>query len=113
MCIRDRFSIAPFGGSLRRITSFMYIPHGIAWSGDDKRLVISQGGELDDVGLSDGSLRRIDLPDIPTWPAISRQGDKLAFSCLLYTSLWDVAGEDEGVVGELPLNIHSPGFALS
>jgi Tol biopolymer transport system component len=48
------------------------------------RLVISQffgfGAELDEVGLADGSLRRIDLRQNPTWPAISPKGDKLAFS---------------------------------
>jgi len=80
----ELYSVAPFGGTPKAIAAFSDIPDGIAWSGDDRTLVISQffgfGAELDEVGLADGSLRRIDLRQNPTWPAISPKGDKLAFS---------------------------------
>jgi Tol biopolymer transport system component len=80
----ELYSMASFGGTPKAIAAFSDVPEGIAWSGDDNTLVISQlvatGAELDEVGLADGSLRRMDLRQNPTWPAISLQGDKLAFS---------------------------------
>jgi Tol biopolymer transport system component/DNA-binding winged helix-turn-helix (wHTH) protein len=80
----ELYSVAPFGGTPKAIAAFSDIPEGIAWSGDDHTLVISQffglGAELDEVGLVDGALRRIDLRQNPAWPAISPKGDKLAFS---------------------------------
>jgi Tol biopolymer transport system component/DNA-binding winged helix-turn-helix (wHTH) protein len=80
----ELYSVAPFDGTPKAIAAFTDAPEGIAWSGDDNTLVISQffdpGAELDEVGLADGSLRRIDLRQNPTWPAISPKGDKLAFS---------------------------------
>lgn len=64
-------------------------PAGFAWTGDDKKLILSrpQVGidlELDEVNLADGTLRKLSIGRdafFPAFtPAISAKGDKLAYA---------------------------------
>jgi Tol biopolymer transport system component len=56
---------------------------GVSWSADDRRLIFAQakdnGPELDDVSIADSSPRQLSFAYNPTWPAVSPNGDKLAY----------------------------------
>jgi Tol biopolymer transport system component/DNA-binding winged helix-turn-helix (wHTH) protein len=79
----ELYSVTPLQGTPKRITS-SNAPLGIAWSADDSSLIVSQaseeGPELDEVKLTDGSLRRLDFAENAMWPAVASKGDKLAYS---------------------------------
>jgi len=78
------YTVPPFGGTPKLISASPTFILGLAWSGDDRRLVLSQasdsGFELYDVSLADGSSRRLDFAENAGWPAVSANGDKLAYS---------------------------------
>ncbi len=56
---------------------------GPLWSGDDKSLIVAEvtakGNEFDEVRVRDGELHKLSIT-AGDWPAISRDGRKLAFS---------------------------------
>src|SRR5262249_40981255 len=67
-----------------RITTGFDLPVGIAWTADDKRLIVSRSrvgteSELDEVTLADGSLRKLPFGQDARHFALSPKGDKLAF----------------------------------
>jgi Tol biopolymer transport system component/DNA-binding winged helix-turn-helix (wHTH) protein len=78
------------GGPPRLVTRFVTgwdWPQGIAWAGDDKKLIISrtktgEDFELDEVTLSDGSLRKLPFGQDAFSPAVSAKGDKLAYAVM-------------------------------
>lgn len=86
------YSVATSGGEPKLITQISGFPQGIAWTADKKRLIVSQrysnAGEMDEVTVADGSLRKLPFGD-STLPAISRKGDKLAYTATSYnTNIW-------------------------
>jgi len=78
------------GRAPRFLRTFPGWPWGIVWTADSKRLILSQfqmGDHLNslfEIALSNGSLRRIFLSTVGDleWPAMSPQGDKIAFDDL-------------------------------
>jgi Tol biopolymer transport system component len=59
--------------------------HGMAWTGDDKKLIfarprIGNDFELDELTLADGTVRKLSFGQNGMWPSISDKGDKLAYS---------------------------------
>ena len=67
----------------------MGFPQGIAWTADDKKLIVSRTHlgddfELDEVTLADGSLQKLSFGQDARSPAISPKGDKLAFAVRPY-----------------------------
>ena len=60
---------------------------GIAWTGDDQRLIVASnqgnGSELLELTIAGGSIRKLQVGQNTEWPTISPKGDRLAFS---YTS---------------------------
>jgi len=80
------YSMTISGGPPRLITTFVgwSDPLGIAWTADDKKLILSRPVrkfeyELDEVAIADGSMQNFSFGQNPAWPAISAKGDKLAF----------------------------------
>jgi Tol biopolymer transport system component len=67
---------------------------GIAWTADDKRLIVSRPQiygdfELDEVTLADGALRKLPFGQGSEFPATSGKGDKLAYSVATgHTEIW-------------------------
>ena len=57
---------------------------GIAWTGDDRRLILasnqSSGGALLELNIENGSIRTLPFGQNIEWPAIPQTGDRLAFS---------------------------------
>jgi Tol biopolymer transport system component len=57
---------------------------GIAWTGDDRRLIVASnqgnGSELLELTIADGSIRKLQVGQNTEWPTISPKGDRLAFS---------------------------------
>jgi len=85
------YSVATSGGSPSLVAKFTHgwiLPGGMAWTGDDKKLILSRpepGSELElyELTLSDGSFRKLSLGQdagSAFTPAISRKGDKLAYA---------------------------------
>lgn len=78
------YTVAPWGGTSTRIATLTGLQSGIAWTGDDKRLILSlnqnSGGELLEVTLGNGSVQKLNFGQDAAWPAISRNGDRLAFA---------------------------------
>jgi len=67
-----------------RITTGFHERAGIAWTADDKRLIVSRSRfgtdyELDEVTLADGSLRKLPFGQDAEQFTLSPKGDKLAF----------------------------------
>ena len=86
------YSVATSGGEPKLITQFSGFPQGIAWTADNKRLIVSQrysdAGEMVEVTVADGSLRKLPFGD-SSLPAISRKGDKLAYTARSFnTNIW-------------------------
>jgi Tol biopolymer transport system component len=70
-------------------------PMGIAWTGDDKKMILARpyvgnDFELDEVTLADGTVRKLPFGQDAIGPAISAKGDKLAyvFSPLRPDDIW-------------------------
>jgi Tol biopolymer transport system component/DNA-binding winged helix-turn-helix (wHTH) protein len=78
------YSVAIEGGAPRRIATISGWASSNAWTGDDHSLVFTVdhggGGELFELTLADGSSRKLPFGQGFAWPAISRKGDKLAFT---------------------------------
>ena len=57
---------------------------GIAWTGDDRRLILAQSqntrSEVLEITIADGLIRKLPFGQDAAWPAISRNGDRLAFA---------------------------------
>jgi Tol biopolymer transport system component/DNA-binding winged helix-turn-helix (wHTH) protein len=81
------------GNSKRSLASVHEFPTGIAWTADDKYLIVSRtlamGPELDKLRVSDGSLQKIPVSMNGSWPSITPDGRKLAFSSIAFhNTLW-------------------------
>ena len=89
LCVRstnefELYSIALPDAPPRFITAFSNFPNGVAWSADDRSLILGQftaeGPELYEVNLAKGSSLRLPMPANAVWPAVSPKGGKLAFT---------------------------------
>jgi len=71
------------GKSKRSLTTRHEFPHGLAWSGDDKSLVVAGYSPQDEgfyvIRVSDGEVYKLQVGE-GQWPTTSRDGHKLAFS---------------------------------
>lgn len=71
------------GKSKRSLTTRHEFPHGLAWSGDDKSLIVAGATALGDefyvIRVGDGEVHKLSVAG-GEWPTISRDGHKLAFS---------------------------------
>jgi len=71
------------GKSKRSLTTRHEFPHGLAWSGDDKSLIVAGANALGDefyvIRVGDGEVHELSVA-AGDWPTISRDGHKLAFS---------------------------------
>jgi Tol biopolymer transport system component/DNA-binding winged helix-turn-helix (wHTH) protein len=86
------YSVPVSGGSPKVVTRFMTDqgwPGGLAWTGNDKKLILSRPRsgmdfELDEVTIADGTIKKLPLGQdafSPAFsPAISPKGDKLAYA---------------------------------
>lgn len=78
------YRVATEGGAPKRIATISGWPSSNAWTGDDHRLVFTVdhggGGELFELTVANGSSRKLPFGRGYAWPAISRKGDKLAFT---------------------------------
>jgi len=94
------YSVPLSGSSPKLISKFMTgwdLPAGMAWTADDKRLIVSRPRigndlELDEVTLADGVFRVVFAQSAKEArePAISAKGDKLAYSLMShgYADIW-------------------------
>jgi Tol biopolymer transport system component/DNA-binding winged helix-turn-helix (wHTH) protein len=88
------YDVDPASGVPHLIGRYAGWAGGIAWSRDNQRLVISRHvegdrfSELDEISASDGQLRKLPFGETGGAPAVSAQGDKLAFE------IWHYAGVD-------------------
>jgi Tol biopolymer transport system component/DNA-binding winged helix-turn-helix (wHTH) protein len=91
VCVRNTadfalysFSFEAPGVSPKLVASFPNFIYGLTWSSDDRRLIFSQGSEegewLYEVAVGGGMLRRLPLAVGGDWPAVSPNGNGLAFS---------------------------------
>lgn len=79
------YTVTIGGGTPKRIARLPGgLQSGIAWTADDRRLILaqSQGGESEllEITIANGSLRKLPLGSDTAWPTISRNGDRLAFT---------------------------------
>jgi Tol biopolymer transport system component/DNA-binding winged helix-turn-helix (wHTH) protein len=72
------------GTSKHSVATIREFAVGLSWIGGDTGLIISRampsGGEIDEIKVSDGSIVPKLALSAAEWPAISRDGHKLAFS---------------------------------
>jgi Tol biopolymer transport system component/DNA-binding winged helix-turn-helix (wHTH) protein len=72
------------GGSSRRVFASSDYPTGIAWSPDDRRLIICESGDrgsgLYEITISDGSSRRLLFQSGACLPNVSAKSDELAYT---------------------------------
>ena len=81
------YTVPSSGGAAALVTRFktgLGRPLGIAWTADDKKLILSRPRfaydmELDEITLANGSLRTLSFGQDASQPAISARGHKLAF----------------------------------
>jgi Tol biopolymer transport system component/DNA-binding winged helix-turn-helix (wHTH) protein len=81
------------GKSKRSLATLHEFPSSIAWTGDDKYLVVSrvreEGPELDEIRVSDGQLQKLPISFNGAWPSTTPDGTKLAFSNLTFhNNIW-------------------------
>jgi len=75
------YSVALPDGAPKLIATHPNFPLGMAWSADDRSLFFSEVGDhINEVSLSDGSIRELMLRQSAGMPTISTRGDKLAYS---------------------------------
>jgi Tol biopolymer transport system component/DNA-binding winged helix-turn-helix (wHTH) protein len=82
------YSVSLSGGSPKIVTRFTTgwgFPRGIAWTADDKRLIVSRPHvgndvQLEEVTLGEETLRKLPFGQDACCPAISTKGQKLAYS---------------------------------
>ena len=96
-------------------------PQGLAWTADDKRLMLSRPRigddfELDEIALADGALKKLSIDQQPTWPTISKNGDKLAYvSWSPHVDIWrkDLLHAEAAPVKIIPStrNEGAPGYS--
>jgi Tol biopolymer transport system component/DNA-binding winged helix-turn-helix (wHTH) protein len=85
----DLYNVAIEGGIPKLITTISGgWSSGNVWTGDDSGLIFAWdkgggGGELFEVTLSNGLIRKLPFGQGASWPAASRVGDKLAFATSL------------------------------
>ena len=88
LCVHSTTSFEYFvtdlqGKSKRSLTTRHEFPHGLAWSGDDKSLIVAgasaKGEEFYVIRVGDGEVHKLPVA-AGDWPTISRDGRKLAFS---------------------------------
>jgi len=92
------YSVPSSGGPPIPVTRFRSLygyPRGIAWTANDKKLILSRPQffddfELDEVTLANGSLRKLPFGQDADLPAISARGDKLAFAVRIprHVDIW-------------------------
>jgi Tol biopolymer transport system component/DNA-binding winged helix-turn-helix (wHTH) protein len=83
LCLHNTSSFEYFvtdlqGKSKRSLTTRHEFPHGLAWSGDDKSLIVG-AEDFYVIRVSDGDVHKLPVVE-GEWPTISRDGHKLAFS---------------------------------
>jgi Tol biopolymer transport system component len=87
-CVHNTSSFEYFvtdlqGKSKRSLTTRHEFPKGLAWSGDDKSLIVSGAGpereEFYVIRVGNGEVHKLSVAG-GEWPTISRDGHKLAFS---------------------------------
>jgi Tol biopolymer transport system component len=78
------YTVASQGGIPKLIAALAGLRSGITWTRDDKHLILSVdqggGGELLELTLANGSIRKLNFGQDTAGPEISRNGDRLAFS---------------------------------
>ncbi|HMD07668.1 MAG TPA: winged helix-turn-helix domain-containing protein [Candidatus Acidoferrum sp.] len=88
VCVHNTTSFEYFvtdlqGKSKRSLATRHEFPCGLAWSGDDKSLIVSgaspEAEEFYAIRVGDGEVRKLPVGE-GEWPTISRDGHKLAFS---------------------------------
>ncbi len=88
LCVHSMTSFEYFvtdlqGKSKRSLTTRHEFPQGLAWSGDDKSLIVAganpKGEDFYEIRVSDGEVHKLSVA-AGDWPTISRDGHKLAFS---------------------------------
>jgi Tol biopolymer transport system component/DNA-binding winged helix-turn-helix (wHTH) protein len=91
------YSMSLSRGSPKLVAKFTAgwgLPSGMAWTADDKRLIVSRPHlghdlELDEVALTDGTLRKLPFGEGTWCPAISAKGDRLAYSLsTFHSNIW-------------------------
>jgi len=89
LCVRNLsefevYSLSGLGGPSQLVTKFTDFPNGLAWSLGGSRLVIGElterESQLVEFSIPGGSPRRLLGAPGAVWPALSAQGDKLAYS---------------------------------
>ena len=77
-------------GKSKVVSTFSHVPKGVAWSSDDRRLIVSNFNgafELSEVSVADGSVKPLGLAG--TWPAVSSVGERLTYSSFSFVAnLW-------------------------
>jgi Tol biopolymer transport system component/DNA-binding winged helix-turn-helix (wHTH) protein len=72
------------GSPAKLVATFTGWPGGITWEANTKGIILSQdrgnGGELFEVALANGSVRRVQVGQDATSPVVSNKGDKLAYA---------------------------------
>jgi Tol biopolymer transport system component/DNA-binding winged helix-turn-helix (wHTH) protein len=80
------------GNSKRSVATQHEFASKIAWTGDDKYLIVSRlmdVPELDEIRVSDGQAQKIPISVNGHWPSITLDGRKLAFSSLTFhNNIW-------------------------
>ena len=84
------------GGSPRVVKVFHGWPNGIAWTNDNKRIVVALAqmsatqNSLQEVNVSDGEALKLSFGAYAESPVISRRGDKLAYDTWLpgHPEIW-------------------------
>jgi Tol biopolymer transport system component/DNA-binding winged helix-turn-helix (wHTH) protein len=98
LCVHglDSFEILiadPAGHGRKSVITLPQIVQGIAWSRDDTKLVVSQVTGVEDdlveVGVKDGSARKLDAATGGFWPSVSPATGAIASNAVRYRkSLW-------------------------
>ncbi len=78
------YSLPLQGGKPKMVSSFQDSPTGLTWSAGDEKLIYSFwggfSGQFGEITLADGSVKTLAFSQRAQLPAVSAQGDKLAFN---------------------------------